>query len=144
MHSLFLLLFQYLSIYFITFDYQIGVSTKTPSLIQPTGANLPTPPLQPIDKANAGDRSAKGVPMPVQCSHWSRESETESYQSKPIPLYIFQMFGYGVVLPSIHFFFFNKTLSYWVLLKNKKTKNKKQNKTKTKTKTKWCPFMLDF
>ena len=140
MHSLFLLLFQYLSIYFITFDYQIGVSTKTPSLIQPTGANLPTPPLQPIDEANAEDRSAKGVPMPVRCSHWSRESETESYQSKPIPVYIFQMFGYGVVLPSIHFFFFNKTLSYWVLLKNKKTKNKKQNKTKTK----WCPFMLDF
>ena len=144
MHSLFLLLFQYLSIYFITFDYQIGVSTKMPSLIQPTGANLPTPPLQPIDEANAGDRSAKGVPMPVWCSHWSRESETKSHQSKPIPVYIFQMFGYGVVLPSIHFFFFNKTLSYWVLLKNKKTKNKKQNKTKTKTKTKWCPFMLDF
>ena len=135
MHSLFLLLFQYLSIYFITFDYQIGVSTKTPSLIQPTGANLPTPPLQPIDEANAGEWSAKGVPMPVRCSHWSRESKTESHQSKPIPVYIFQMFGYGVVLPSIHFFFFNKTLSYWVLLK-KKTKQKTKNKTKQKQKQK--------
>ena len=53
-------------------------------------------------------------------------------QTKPIPAYNFQFqrfgpFGYDIVSlsPSIYFNFFNKTSSYWMLLKKKKTN--KQN-----------------
>ena len=47
----------------------VGVSKKSPALIQPTGADRPAPPLQPTTKADVGDRSAKGIPMPERCSH---------------------------------------------------------------------------
>ena len=50
---------------------ELGVSRKSPAPIQPIGADRPAPPLQPTYEANASDQSAKGVSMPVQCSHQS-------------------------------------------------------------------------
>ena len=51
--------------------YSLGVSRKSTAPIQPTGTDRPAPPLQPTNEAEARDRSAKGIPMPVQCGHWS-------------------------------------------------------------------------
>nr|POE95598.1 hypothetical protein CFP56_22738 [Quercus suber] len=49
-----------------------------------TGTDCPAPPLQPTDKADVGDRSAKGVLMLVRCSHWSWKSETDICRTEPI------------------------------------------------------------
>ena len=126
MHSPFLLLFQYLSIYFITFDYQIGVCTKTSSLIQPTSANLPAPPLQPIDRADV----AIGAQREFRCRYGAAIRAKNPKPSLTDPnRYLYIIFRcldttsfYRV---SILFLFFNKTLSYWVLFKKKiKNKNK--------------------
>ena len=79
---------------------------ETSLLIQPISVDLPTPPLLPTDGADADDRSTNGVLIPVWCSHRSRKFETESHLTEPILVYNFQIFGYSVVLLSMHFKFF--------------------------------------
>ena len=66
----------------------IGVSRKSPAPIQPTGADRPAPLLQPTDEADAGDRSAKGILMPVQCDQRSWKSETDTCRTEWIPICI--------------------------------------------------------
>ena len=104
---------------------EVGVCRKSPWPIQLIGADLPTSPLQPTDKADVGDWSAKGVLMSVWCSHQIRKFETESRRIEPILLYNFQMFGYSVILSIIHFIYFfikRRRIGFYIIKKKKKKK----------------------
>ena len=63
----------------------LRVSRKSPTPIQLIGVDRSVSPLQPIDEADASDRSAKGIPMPVRCGHRSWKSETNTCWTESIP-----------------------------------------------------------
>ena len=83
--------------------YSLGVSKKSSAPIQPTGADRPAPLLQLTDEADAGDRSAKGILMPVQCDQRSWKSETDTCRTERIPICTLLGFSSSSDLSSLFF-----------------------------------------